>query len=243
MSFTEYLKKNREAFLDRAADVRCWESRLFSGTTYSLWRASVKPMRQSCIGLVLDAGCGRGSWRGMIQETAAGYESIDIARRGNASPTWIGDITAMSQVPDARYDAIVCHQVLEHVRRPWLALNEFYRVLKPGGIVLVSVPHLNRRHELPHDYFRFTQEGLSVLLEDAAFVGVEVQPFGGVFAFLHHQLSFFFPGLFTGVPLLGKMSSAINAPVSWLTVMLDQIIDRPRLMPAGVLAVATKPAS
>jgi SAM-dependent methyltransferase len=198
-------------------------------------------MSRNCAGLVLDAGSGRGAWRPTILQGAAGYESIDIAARGRATPTWTGDISAMPQVPTARYDTVVCHQVLEHVRHPGRALAEFHRVLKSGGTLVVSVPHISRRHELPRDYFRFTQEGMIALLQDAGYVDVDARPFGGLFAFLHHQISFVFPGLITGIPLLGTIAVLINAPFSWLVTHMDRAIDRHALIPLGVVATARKP--
>jgi SAM-dependent methyltransferase len=236
----QFLKRQREEFLDRISDQAAWQNRLYSGTTYSLWLASAPLLAAHCRGLVLDAGSGRCAWRATILRTASGYESIDIAPRGAITPTWIGDITSMSAIEDARFHTVVCQQVLEHVRRPWLAMAEFNRVLKPAGKLIVSIPHLSRRHELPHDYFRFTQEGLGALLEDAGFRIVEVQPFGGVNCFLHHQVSFLVPGLLLGVPILGALALRANAILSWVAVHLDRLVDTHQLLPTGVIAVAQK---
>jgi len=238
---SSWLKRNREAFLDSQADVSAWSSRMFSGTTYALWAASRSPMREYCKGLVLDAGSGRGVWRSTILSTADVYESIDMAPRHDHVPTWIGDICSMTQVPDDRYDAVVCHQVLEHVRSPWMAVRQEFRVLKPGGTLILSVPHMSRRHELPHDYFRFTQEGLSALLTDCGFCDVKVVPYGGIFSFLHQQGSMIVPGLIARVPLLGPLALACNAAISWCVVRLDELLDRSRLLPVGVLGIAHKP--
>jgi SAM-dependent methyltransferase len=241
MRLIEFIKRNREAFLDRHSDAGNWAARLFSGATYSLWSTCRPIMIQNCFGLVLDAGSGRGTWRRTILQSAVVYESIDIAARGGATPTWTGDISAMPQVPAARYDTVVCHQVLEHVRQPSRAVAEFHRVLKPGGTIVLSVPHISRRHELPRDYFRFTQEGLIALLEDAGYVDIDARPFGGLFAFLHHQISFLFPGLVTGIPVLGAIAIFINAPFSWLVTQMDRALDRSALIPLGVVATARKP--
>jgi SAM-dependent methyltransferase len=241
MTLTQTLKRKRESFLDRHTEASDWSAKLFSATTYSLWRACREPMARHCVGLVLDAGSGRGSWRTIIQETASRYESIDIAPRAGDSPTWIGDVSNMPQVPDQRYDAIVCHQVLEHVRQPWRVLAEFHRVLRPGGTLVLSVPHLSRRHELPHDYLRFTPEGLSALLGDAGYEGIALHPYGGILSFLHHQTSFFFPGLVLGIPLLGSAATVLNALASWSLANIDSALDRRSLMPVGVLATARKP--
>jgi SAM-dependent methyltransferase len=234
------LKRNREAFLDAHSDAADWQARMLSGTTYALW-ASVRPiMAAHCRGVVLDAGSGRGAWRRTILETATTYESIDMAPRHDHVPTWVGDISDMGQVPDARYDTVVCHQVLEHVRRPAAALEHMRRVLKPGGRLIVSAPHLSRRHELPHDYFRYTQEGLASTMSDAGFSVEQVVTYGGVLAFLHHQASMLVPGLLAGLPVIGPLLITLNAALSWSVVRLDELLDRPRLLPTGVIGIGLR---
>lgn len=234
-------KRRRENFLDRHWEADDWANYCFSGTTYALRRETGKLIADHARGLVLDAGAGRGSWRRNILASATAYESIDISQRGDQQPTWIGNIEDMPQVPAERFNTVICQQVLEHVPRPERVLQEFSRVLKPGGKVILSVPHLSRRHELPHDYYRFTQEGLSYLVREASFEIIQVSTYGGVLSFLHHQASFFFPGAFLGISPIAKLALALNAPLSWLTSKLDRMIDRRALLPLGILMVAEKP--
>lgn len=47
---------------------------------------------------------------------------------------------------DARFDVIVINQVLEHLKNIWLPLAEMYRVLRPGGVLVASVPNLASLH-------------------------------------------------------------------------------------------------
>jgi SAM-dependent methyltransferase len=237
-----WLKRNREAFLNAHSDAADWQARMLSGTTYAFWAATHPIMAAHCRGLVLDAGSGRAAWRRIILETATSYESIDHAPRRGEVPTWIGDVCEMSQVPNARYDTVVCHQVLEHVRRPAAALEHIHRVLKPGGVLIVSVPHLSRRHELPHDYFRYTQEGLDSAMSDAGFTVERIVAYGGLLAFVHHQTSMIVPGLVAGVPLVGPLLVTTNALLSWSVVRLDELIDRARLLPTGIVAVGRRAA-
>jgi SAM-dependent methyltransferase len=236
------VKRRREAFLDAHSDAADWQARMLSGTTYALWAAARPIMAEHCRGVVLDAGSGRGAWRRTILETASAYESIDLAPRNDDVPTWIGDVCEMSQVPDARYDTVVCHQVLEHVRRPAAALEHMHRVLKPGGLLIASAPHLSRRHELPHDYFRYTQEGLASAMSGAGFSVERIVAYGGVLSFLHHQTSMVMPGLFVGIPLIGPLLVTLNAAFSWMAVGLDELVDRARLMPTGVIGIGRRAA-
>jgi|SRR6185503_476893 len=237
-----WFKRNREAFLDAHVDAADWQGRMLSGATYAFWAATRPIMAAHCRGVVLDAGSGRGAWRRTILDTATTYESIEFAPRHDHVPTWIGDVCEMSQVPDARYDTVVCHQVLEHVRRPVAALGHMHRVLKPGGLLIVSVPHLSRRHELPNDYFRYTQEGLASTMSDAGFCVERIVAYGGVLAFVHHQTSMLVPGLLAGIPVIGRLLVALNAALSWSVVKLDEALDRARLLPTGVIAVGRRGA-
>ena len=43
-------------------------------------------------------------------------------------------------VPDNEFDYIICHRVIEHVPDDRKAMRELYRVLKPGGLAIISVP-------------------------------------------------------------------------------------------------------
>lgn len=236
------LRKARQRTLDRSSSAQSFASIYYSGTTYALWRAAEEPTAKASKGLVLDAGSGRGAWQGVIERSGAVRESIDIAPKAAEQVTWVGDLTDMPQVPSRRYDAAVCHQVLEHVADPQAAANELCRVLKAGGALVISVPHLSRQHELPHDYFRFTPGGLQRLLHQAGFEVLSVKTFGGLCTFVHHQFStlllessaIFYP--------LHRLCLALNAPLSVLAAAIDRVVDRNGLLANGVIAVARKPS-
>jgi SAM-dependent methyltransferase len=67
---------------------------------------------------------------------------------------------------DATYDYVFADQVLEHVKKPWIAIQEIRRVLKPGGLTVLTTCLLNAVHGVPYDYWRYTPDGLRVLCED-----------------------------------------------------------------------------
>jgi SAM-dependent methyltransferase len=98
---------------------------------------------------------------------------------GVAPPNVDGDIGALPFRTGAA-DAVICKDVLEHVRDPIRAIGEMHRVLKPGGLLYCSVPFLHPYHGSPHlpDFWRFTHEGLEVLF--SAFADRTVIRTGGV---------------------------------------------------------------
>ena len=231
--------KTRRRFLDRHSDAADWRNRLYSAGTYSLYRVTQALLRAHCRGRVLDAGAGRGAWRRTIEGGAEQYESLDRSARGDHRPTHVGDVDDMPG-PEGQYDTVVCAQVLEHVASPAEALAEMHRVLRPGGVLILTVPHLSRRHELPHDYFRYTQEGVQALLEASGFDVFDMTTYGGVLSFLHHQTSFVFPGLLTAIPGVTELGILLNAPLSWALAALDPLLDRRALLPLGIAVAARK---
>lgn len=78
------------------------------------------------------------------------------------------DIQKMSY-PDSTWDILVVDQVLEHVQRPWLAADEIWRVLKPGGLAIVNTPYLHPIHQCPLDCWRISPDGYKVLFPDSRF--------------------------------------------------------------------------
>jgi SAM-dependent methyltransferase len=127
---------------------------------------------------------------------------------------------------DDSIDAVICFEVLEHVINPFRAISEVYRILKPGGIVLLSVPFLTSYHGISNninessqnnysDFFRFTHQGVELLLQ--RFEKVEIVPAGGPIDYRlslinFHNSSLYKTGFIQRVlklidrPVLGKSS-------------------------------------
>jgi SAM-dependent methyltransferase len=77
----------------------------------------------------------------------------------------LGDAAALGFV-DASFDIVLCTEMLEHVPEPQRAVDEMRRVLKPGGLLLLTTRFLFPIHDAPHDYFRYTKYGLRHLLRE-----------------------------------------------------------------------------
>ncbi len=74
---------------------------------------------------------------------------------------------------DKTFDAVICTHVLEHTRKPRRTLAELYRVLKPGGKILVGIPFAWENHNHPLDYWRFGRDGVFYLFEKFSDVKIE----------------------------------------------------------------------
>jgi SAM-dependent methyltransferase len=123
-----------------------------------------------------------------MQAKANSVTSIDIEDR-SGDLDLIADIQDLHALSSNSFDTVLCSQVLEHVPRPWDALSEIARVLRPDGRLLLTVPHLSMIHEAPHDYYRYTQYGLRSLCVSNGLTVETIQPTGGLICFLSHNAS------------------------------------------------------
>ncbi len=119
-----------------------------------LLRRAVKEVRRTGMD-VLDVGCGGGSYAisnhllAGCPTTLCDYapELLEMARAqvasaGSGLPARFVQCSAEElPLPDASFDFIQCMEVLEHLRHPEKALNEFRRVARPGARLVISVPH------------------------------------------------------------------------------------------------------
>jgi SAM-dependent methyltransferase len=136
--------------------------------------------------LVLDAGSSESApYRDCFQGHR--YESADFAGDPGAL-TYVCDLTEIP-VEAARYDLVVCTQVLEHVPRPEPTLAELHRVLKPGCKLWLSTPLYYEEHMQPYDFFRYTRFGLKSLFERAGFSVDEIYELEGYYGTLSYQMN------------------------------------------------------
>ncbi len=75
----------------------------------------------------------------------------------------VEDVTAID-LPDASVGTILCVETFEHVFEVRRAFDEVFRVLKPGGIFVITSPFNFRIHAYPDDYWRMTPSCLRRML-------------------------------------------------------------------------------
>jgi SAM-dependent methyltransferase len=119
-------------------------------------------------GKLLDLGCGTQPYRPFLPRSVD-YIGLDFPSpqknpNHRACPTIHGDGRTLPFI-DRSFDAVLCTQMLEHVDRPEGVIQEIERVLKPGGVGLISVPFFYNLHLEPQDFFRFSPYGIKSLLE------------------------------------------------------------------------------
>jgi|GEM_PF-1286385 len=79
----------------------------------------------------------------------------------------VGDAHKLSTYFDTPFDAVYSDSVLEHLAAPWKAVIEINKVLKKGGYVYHSAPSTWGLHDMPWDFWRFSDAGLKSLFSEA----------------------------------------------------------------------------
>jgi SAM-dependent methyltransferase len=153
---------------------------------------------------VLNAGAGAGSLTLKLVDRGLRVTSTDyspelcewtraaLRARGaeEGNPVIAGDLQRID-LPDEAFDAAVCAEVLEHLDDDAAALGELHRVLRPGGVLLVTVPANPYRYDWTDRWAghrrRYTVEMLRTRMEAAGFAGVDVRGWGFPLTGLYHR--------------------------------------------------------
>lgn len=136
---------------------------------------------------ILDAGSGIQPYRHLFSEHA--YEAADFEQvdKGYGSTDYVCDLQTIPVEAD-RYDAILFTQVMEHLSEPSAVVRELYRILKPGGTILYTAPLYYEEHELPYDFFRYTQFGVRHIFRSSGFEVGEISWLEGYLCTLAYQV-------------------------------------------------------
>lgn len=148
---------------------------------------------------LLDAGAGEQPYRDACAHLA--YVSQDFAAYDGTGPTGLHveafdatgvdivcDIAAIPE-PDGSFDAVLCTEVLEHVPDPLAALDEMARLVRPGGVLLVTAPFISLTHFAPYHYATgFSRYWYEHHLPARGFDIEEVTPNGDFFSVLGQEV-------------------------------------------------------
>lgn len=132
-------------------------------------------------GDILDIGCGNKPYKCFFEGKMTSYTGCDIVQSSENLVDVICPATDIPLESDSK-DTIFTTQVIEHVADHRKLLSEAYRILKPGGYLILSGPMAWEHHEVPHDFFRFTRYGFKWLLDTTGFEEVAIIANGGKWA-------------------------------------------------------------
>lgn len=116
-------------------------------------------------GRLLDFGCGNKSYQYLFN--VDNYIGIDAYRIGHDHTREPIDVFYNGRdVPfkEKSFDSVLCIEVCEHLFDVDKAFSEINRVLRPGGIILITTPFIWEEHEQPFDFGRYTEFGLKDVL-------------------------------------------------------------------------------
>jgi SAM-dependent methyltransferase len=208
-------------------------------------------------GDLLDAGCGPGRIERMLSGSSLSRFAFDRSQEGVAAAAgenagasfFIGAINAMPLARDS-FEAVVSGDVLEHIEDDAGAAAEIFRVLKPGGLAVVSVPADPQKWSIDDEWSghkrRYEKEQLRTLFARAGFKTVACYYWGWPVTWIYYRLLY--------IPMLKRRlkPSDNNAEIqglsgaNWLE-LLFKLLFLPDLMlldtkfGIGLIAVFEKP--
>lgn len=206
-------------------------------------RALADALRLHAKGRLLDIGCGTKPYEAMARPYVSEHVGLDRESPFNARARVDLVGTAYEiPVPDASFDTAMSTAALEHLAEPEAALRECFRVLKPGGHAIYSVPFFWHIHSPPWDYYRFTRFGLEHIFGKAGFEEVEVRALSG-FWVTFGQLFVYYLGRADRWAIVRRLGLVTIAAlvVQAVAYVLDRI-DRAEDWTWMYLVVARKPA-
>lgn len=160
-----------------------------------------------------------------------------------AEPDIVADAHDLSMIADGAADCVVSVCVIEHCERPDVVIEEFYRILKPGGRLFIGVPFMFPYHADPHDHWRVSHTGIDHLCRQfhKSGSGFIRGPASCVAHFNIHFLALLFS--FYSPVLYGILIDAFKWLLAWTKYLDRWLIRHPmaHVIHSGVWFLGTKP--
>lgn len=128
-------------------------------------------------GQLYDLGCGEMPYKSWLLNYVDQHTGVDWAcSQHEIKADILADLNGPLPIESEVADTVISISVMEHLREPQVFLNEAYRLLKPGGFMVLQVPFMWWVHEAPYDFYRYTRYGLQYLFEKAGFTEITIYP-------------------------------------------------------------------
>ena len=161
--------------------------------------------------ILLDAGCGDQQYRefckhliykgqdfgqyksdekkGMASESIFNLKNSNYKDYNYGNLDYVGDIWNIKE-KDETFDAILCTEVFEHIPYPIETVKEFYRLLKPNGVLLLTTPSNSLRHQDPYYFYPgFSDRWFEKILSDSHFSIETITPVGDYYSWLAVEMA------------------------------------------------------
>lgn len=143
-------------------------------------------LKEFAKGKLLDLGCGNaplyGTYFPLVERVTLADWGSSLHKNRHLDVEC--DITKKLPFKNNCFDTIVLSDVLEHIPNPNHLMSEINRILKPNGTVLMNVPFFYWLHEVPHDYYRYTEFMLQKMVEDQGMKTIKLEALAGGWAVL-----------------------------------------------------------
>jgi len=178
-------------------------------------------------GCLYDLGAGESPYREFFLQFADRYVAVDwSASLHGVRADILADLNEPLPIGEAVADTVVALSVLEHLREPRKMLSEVYRIMRPGGTLVLQVPWQWWIHEAPYDFFRYTPYGLGYLLSGSGFSEIKIKAQLGFFSMLALKLNYFSLRLIRGPKTLRLLTRAVLQIPWYLGQQIGPWLDR-----------------
>lgn len=195
-------------------------------STYHGLKNEITKINPSSNQYVVDVGCGAEPYRGLFPadckyqgiDTVEAKENFDYSRE---NVIYYDGVTF--PIENGVVDIVLHSEVMEHIYETGHFLSECNRVLKTGGIMVLTVPFQARYHYIPFDFWRFTPASLEKLLFRAGFKNIIISSRGTDITVAGYKLLGVGYRLFFSRSIWRMLTAVVFAPL-WITsILIGQI--------------------
>jgi SAM-dependent methyltransferase len=197
-------------------------------------------------GRLLDFGCGSKPYKNLLD--VQNYIGVDIEVSGHSHKDSQVDVYYDGKTlpfDDNHFDSIFSSEVFEHIFNLEQILNELYRVIKPSGYMLITLPFVWDEHEIPYDFARYTSFGIDHLLKKTGFEVIAIQKTTNYVETVFQMWNAYISQFVLPSNRFFKMllTPLLIAPVTIVGIFASKVLPENRNFYHNCIVIARKPTS